>query len=105
MRLEGGELASHQLPVGRANFERGAVMLKVTDSGTGIPAQIRERLFEPFVTTKEHGSGLGLSVVHRAIESHHGYVLVDSTDAGAAFTIVLPKLKGDQMSVGSASNG
>jgi signal transduction histidine kinase len=94
VRMEGGELSSHQLPADRASFGRGAVMLKVSDSGPGIPKQIRERLFEPFVTTKEHGSGLGLSIVHRAIESHHGFVLVDSDESGTTFTVVLPRLKG-----------
>ena len=105
VRLEAGELAPHQLPAGRASFARGAVMLKVSDSGTGIPSQIRDRLFEPFVTTKEHGSGLGLSIVHRAIESHHGFVLVDSSDAGTTFTVVLPKLRGDRIDGGNASDG
>lgn len=95
VRIEAGELAPHQLPPGRANFGRGAVMLKVTDSGAGIPAQIRENLFEPFVTTKEQGSGLGLSIVHRAIESHHGFVLVDSDESGTTFSIVLPRLRGN----------
>ncbi|MDQ6716747.1 MAG: ATP-binding protein, partial [Gemmatimonadota bacterium] len=91
VRIEAGELAPHQLPPGRASFGRGAVMLKVTDSGSGIPSQIRDRLFEPFVTTKEQGSGLGLSIVHRAVESHHGFVLVDSGDWGTSFSIVLPR--------------
>ena len=79
-------------------------MLKVSDSGSGIPAQIRERLFEPFVTTKEQGSGLGLSIVHRAIESHHGFVLVDSSDSGTTFTVVLPRLKGGEFPASRVSN-
>jgi signal transduction histidine kinase len=51
-------------------------------------------LFEPFVTTKSGGSGLGLSIVHRAVEAHHGFVLVDadSRGAGTRFTMILPKL-------------
>jgi len=105
VKIEGGELAAHQLPAQRANFSRGAVMVKITDSGSGIPSQIRDRLFEPFVTTKEQGSGLGLSVVHRAIESHHGFVLVDSSDAGTTFTVVLPRLKGDKISGERISSG
>jgi two-component system sensor histidine kinase PilS (NtrC family) len=104
VRMEAGELSPHQLPSDRASFGRGAVMLKVSDSGPGIPKQIRERLFEPFVTTKEQGSGLGLSVVHRAIESHHGFVLVDSTDSGTTFTVVLPRLKGAEFPASRAAN-
>jgi len=95
VRIEVGELGRHQLPAKQASFRRGAVTVKISDRGQGIPDQVRERLFEPFVTTKPAGSGLGLSIVHRAIESHHGVVLVDSSDSGTTFTIVLPKLAGD----------
>jgi signal transduction histidine kinase len=102
VRVEAGELARHQLPADKSSFGRGAVMLKVSDGGAGIPGQIRDRLFEPFVTTKANGSGLGLSIVHRAIESHHGFVLVDSSEAGTTFTVVLPRLKGDSFTPTSA---
>ena len=105
VRIEAGELASHQLPPGRASFGRGAVILKVIDSGNGIPPQIRDNLFEPFVTTKEQGSGLGLSIVHRAIESHHGFVLVDSTDSGTTFSVILPRLRGDSLAAGRDADG
>ena len=105
VRIEAGELSAHQLPPGRANFGRGAVMLKVSDRGPGIPGQIRDRLFEPFVTTKEHGSGLGLSIVHRAIESHHGFVLVDSSESGTTFTLVLPRLRGESITSANPSRG
>lgn len=103
VRVEAGDLAPHQLPPDKASFGRGAVMLKVSDRGAGIPAQIRDRLFEPFVTTKEQGNGLGLSIVHRAIEAHHGFVLVDSSESGTTFTIVLPRLKGDKFTPASAN--
>ena len=72
-------------------------MLRVTDQGRGIPDSIKDRLFEPFVTTKTGGSGLGLSIVHRAVEAHHGFILVDSQGAngGTRFTVILPKLGTD----------
>jgi signal transduction histidine kinase len=49
------------------------------------------------VTTKSGGSGLGLSIVHRAVEAHHGFVLVDSAtqSGGTRFTMILPKLGGE----------
>lgn len=97
VRVEIGELAPHQLPPQASGFGRGGVILRVIDQGEGIPPQIRARLFEPFVTTKAQGSGLGLSIVQRAIESHHGYVLVDSSDSGSTFSIILPKLGGDKI--------
>jgi signal transduction histidine kinase len=66
------------------------VELTVTDEGAGISAEARARIFDPFFTTKTSGTGLGLSVVHRAITSHRGVVLVDSGDAGTRFTVMLP---------------
>lgn len=68
-----------------------AVRLQVRDNGPGIPAEIRERLFEPFVSCRPGGSGLGLAIVQRAVEAHRGLVLVDSApDTGTTFTIFLP---------------
>ena len=77
------------LPDG-VQFEHGAVLLRVSDNGPGIDAEIRERIFQPFATTKPGGSGLGLAMAHRAIESHRGQVLVDSDAHGTRFTVLLP---------------
>ena len=77
--------------IGGTRFDHGAVMLTVTDSGCGIPDEVRDRLFDPFFTTKPGGSGLGLAVVHRAIDAHRGLVFVDSSSAGTRFTVVLPR--------------
>ena len=93
---EGGEV---RLEVGPAlpehhvgpQFDHGAVMLTVSDSGAGIPLDIRDRLFDPFFTTKPGGSGLGLAVVHRAIDAHRGLVFLDSGPSGTRFTVVLPR--------------
>jgi two-component system sensor histidine kinase PilS (NtrC family) len=73
------------------NFDGDALALRVSDTGPGIPAEIRDRLFDPFFTTKTNGSGLGLAVVHRAIEAHRGIVFVDTNSRGTRFTVVLPK--------------
>jgi len=82
-------LSEDEVPAG-ASFDRGAVAVRVTDDGPGIPAEIRTRMFDPFVTTKDGGSGLGLPVVHRAVEAHRGLVLVDSSSHGTRFTMLLP---------------
>lgn len=82
-------LPADEVPVG-AGFHNGAVALRVTDDGPGIPLDLRSRIFEPFVTTKQGGSGLGLPVVHRAVEAHRGLVLVDSSAHGTRFTMLLP---------------
>lgn len=71
-------------------FDHGAVALRVTDSGPGIPAELRDQIFEPFTTTKPGGTGLGLPIVHRAVEAHHGFVFVDPGAGGARFTVLLP---------------
>ena len=68
-----------------------AVRLQVRDTGPGIPEEIRDRLFDPFVSGRTGGSGLGLAIVQRAVEAHRGLVLVDSAPGtGTAFTIFLP---------------
>jgi signal transduction histidine kinase len=97
VRLEAAELAYHQLPPQAERFTRGAMMLQVTDQGKGIAESIKERLFEPFVTTRAGGTGLGLSIVHRAVEAHHGFILVggNGTAAGTRFTVILPRLGAD----------
>ena len=61
------------------------------DDGPGIPAEIRDRLFEPFVTGRPGGTGLGLAVVQRAVEAHRGLLLVDSAPGrGTTFTVYFP---------------
>jgi two-component system, NtrC family, sensor histidine kinase PilS len=68
-----------------------AVRIQVRDDGPGIPADIRDRLFDPFVSGRPGGSGLGLAIVQRAVQAHRGLVLVDSgSGAGTTFTIFLP---------------
>ncbi len=66
------------------------VAIVVTDDGEGIPSDLRERLFEPFVSGKVGGTGLGLPVAHRAIEAHHGLILVDTLSRGSRFTVLVP---------------
>lgn len=66
-------------------------VIKVQDSGCGIPDEIRDRIFEPFTTTKEKGTGLGLSMVLNAVQIHNGTIETDSRPgAGTIFTIRLP---------------
>ncbi|MCE9603086.1 MAG: PAS domain S-box protein [Gemmatimonadetes bacterium] len=82
-------LAPGEQPLGLP-FRGTAHAIEVRDSGPGIAPEIADRLFEPFATTKPGGSGLGLAMVHRAIEAHQGVILVDSTSNGTGFTVLLP---------------
>jgi two-component system sensor histidine kinase PilS (NtrC family) len=89
VRLVAAIAAPGQLPRG-VPFPHGAVAVQVIDEGPGIPAQVQDRLFEPFTTTKTGGSGLGLAIAHRAIEAHRGVMLVDTNERGTRFTVLLP---------------
>ena len=67
------------------------VEIKVIDDGPGIPDSIKPRLFEPFVTTRTNGTGLGLAVVDAVVRAHKGTIKVsDADDKGTCFTITLP---------------
>src|SRR5213076_1947741 len=62
----------------------------IADHGTGIPEEFRQRVFEPYFTTKGDGTGLGLALVRQTIEAHHGTITVEETPGGGAtFSIVL----------------
>ena len=79
----------HDVPHG-TKFEH-AVRLQIRDNGPGIPEEIRERLFQPFVSGRPGGSGLGLAIVQRAVEAHRGLVSVESAaGTGTTFTVFLP---------------
>jgi nitrogen fixation/metabolism regulation signal transduction histidine kinase len=71
----------------------GSAVITVADSGPGIPSAVRDRLFEPFVSTKESGTGLGLTISRRIVEDHGGRIEAANGragGAGAVFTITLP---------------
>lgn len=69
----------------------GEIIIRVRDTGPGIPARIRPRIFEPLFTTKTRGAGLGLTIVRQVIERHGGWVDVVSKDgSGTNVTIGLP---------------
>ncbi len=65
--------------------------VRVEDDGPGIPASVREQIFEPYVTTKDDGTGLGLAIVKKVIMDHHGTVEVQANEPhGARFVLRLP---------------
>jgi len=72
-------------PMGRV------AVISVADSGPGVPEDERERVFEPFHTTKEEGTGLGLPIARRIVTEHGGTLsLTQAKGGGAKFTITLP---------------
>ena len=91
MGSAGGTL---RLTAGRANGPgRDGVEVGIADTGPGIPEELREQIFNPFVTTKKTGVGLGLSIVSRIIDGHHGTIRVESGEdgqRGARFVVFFP---------------
>jgi signal transduction histidine kinase len=74
------------------SHEPGHAVVSVTDSGPGIPADVRQRIFEPFFTTKAsgEGSGLGLHICQKIVTKHDGVIKVDSTPGRTSFSVWLP---------------
>ena len=67
------------------------VRISITDTGIGIPAEIIDKVFDPYFTTKQAGSGLGLAICHSIVNKHNGYLTVESLPGrGTTFTIYLP---------------
>jgi signal transduction histidine kinase len=71
--------------------DRRELEIRISDSGPGIPEQLRERIFYPFFTTKEGGSGVGLANAQKVVLSHGGSIgLESSAGAGSTFCVRLP---------------
>ena len=91
VRVEVSSLRSDEAPPG-VRLPGGGVSIRISDDGPGIAPEAREKMFDPFFTTRPGGSGLGLAVVHRAVESHSGCVFVDSElGCGTRITVLLPR--------------
>jgi two-component system, NtrC family, sensor histidine kinase HydH len=70
---------------------RDGVELRIADTGPGVPDELREEIFNPFVTTKKTGVGLGLSIVSKIIDGHQGSIHVENAaGGGAVFTLFFP---------------
>ncbi len=72
------------------------ICFEVSDDGPGVPEEMRDRVFQPFVTAREGGTGLGLSIVKRMIEEHGGEIELETAiGKGTTFCIHLPRAQGD----------
>ena len=75
--------------------DRGQIILEVEDTGEGIPPEVQEKIFDPFFSTKEMGTGLGLATVQHNVEQHGGTIRVSSSlGEGSTFRVVLNRVTG-----------
>jgi signal transduction histidine kinase len=76
----------------RCDATAGNVEISVRDTGKGLPADVMGTLFKPFVTTKSHGLGIGLTIVRTIVSAHDGTIrALNNPDGGATFTVTLPR--------------
>ncbi|MGO9578574.1 MAG: ATP-binding protein [Desulfobaccales bacterium] len=88
--VNGGVITIREEEKGEAPLGPAAV-IRVSDNGPGIPESVRDKVFQPFFSTKEEGTGLGLSIASRIIEEHGGRLELESkAKKGATFVITLP---------------
>jgi two-component system sensor kinase FixL len=98
MGEKGGSL---RVRVAKSNAQgRDGVEVRIQDSGPGIPSELREQMFNPFVTTKKTGVGLGLSIVSKIMDGHHGWIHVERAadhpgNSGASFVMFFPAVARD----------
>ena len=75
----------------KAGLEDGMIFIEIADDGPGLPKENRDRLTEPYVTTRERGTGLGLAIVSKIMEDHAGeFKLLDRSGSGALATLRFP---------------
>ncbi len=80
---------ARQVTLARRRF-RHAVQVEISDNGPGIPEDMRARVFQPLISGREGGSGLGLTIAHNFVTQHHGTITFESAPGKTCFTLLLP---------------
>ena len=76
----------------RSTVRAAEIEISVSDTGTGLPPEIIDTLYQPFVTTKSHGLGIGLTIAHSIVTAHEGTIVaLANPGGGATFTVKLPR--------------
>jgi PAS domain S-box-containing protein len=96
MQEKGGVLAVKVEKV-ESGDSRPMVSVSISDTGPGIPAESREKVFEPFYTTNAQGTGLGLAITKRIVIAHKGNIEVNSFPGGTIFTVLLPCIESERV--------
>ena len=91
--VEVSESVGVEIRADRKEDETGAfVCIEIADHGPGVPVDLRDKIFEPYFTTRELGTGLGLAIVQQTVNAHGGSVSVSETeDGGANFIMKIPE--------------
>jgi two-component system nitrogen regulation sensor histidine kinase NtrY len=93
----------------RSSMESDMIRVDVMDNGKGLPRENRQRLLEPYMTTREKGTGLGLAIVKKIVEDHGGRLELHDAPAdfhggrGAMITMILPAASGPDAQAGSST--
>ena len=90
---EGGQLT---ISACKAASENNSVMTSIQDTGGGIAPEILSHIFNPFFTTKRHGTGLGLPIASRIVLNHFGTIMAENAEYGALFKVILPLAGSDE---------
>ncbi len=93
-----GYRSGARVSAGRQGWRNAPLEVRLQDNGPGVPADLRHRLFDAFVTTKLGGMGLGLTLVAKLVDAHEGLVELDSEPGRTVFRILLPVAAGDPSS-------
>lgn len=89
MKSSGGNLSIH-IRSSKTEGTRQYMEVNVIDDGPGIPAELIDRIFEPFITTNRNGTGLGLSIAKRIVTAHKGTITASSVPGGTVFQVKFP---------------
>ncbi len=96
------ETARRELIIASADTGNDMIEVTVTDTGPGIAESIQRRLFQPFITTKPHGMGVGLSISRTIVEAHGGRLTAEpNPDGGTIFRLTLKAFSGEESSDGA----
>ena len=91
VHIVASQLAEEEPPAGGEAHSGPMVQVDVTDDGPGVPAEVLDRIFSPFITTKPQGNGLGLAIVRKIVDAHDGRIDVSAAPGGGTqFRVILP---------------
>ncbi len=94
--MAGGE--RRELTISSAPTSGGLVQISVTDTGPGLAPEVADRLFQPFVTTKETGMGVGLSICRTIIEAQGGQIWTEpNPGGGTVFRLTVPRASAEEI--------